>query len=335
MPVPIVFPSASVGAGVTRRVIRRDIADQIGEYALCTVSAQASPAAAVEPERWVFLTELESDGLDFARLDGFWLYVATGDQAGQVRRVLEGQYHGDVGALQVDRPFADVLADGTEVELTDSLPGGRIGTTKGINECINEGLARVLVEARLALTGNGTRSINLADYSGFLKAGDQINGLYDTLWFGSSSDEPYELSGHGARVQTDGGTLTLITDYTYGTDTSFQAAVIRPGHTLVYSGGAWGNSTVGLQADDHAAAVPLHWIRAFGCRQAIKHMIVLAQRDKRLDRDERRERVADLRAMLNPWIGAAFSIKMDEFPRPLAQPTPSLVGVTSDARDWP
>jgi hypothetical protein len=336
VPVPIVLPGGTEGGGITRRVYRRDIADHIGEYALAIVSDQASASAAVEPERWVFCTALQSDGLDFTRLDGFWLYVATGAQAGQVRRVLEGQYYGDIGGLQVDRPFDDVLANETEVELTDSLPGGRAGTVKGINEALNEGMSDTLIETRLPLNGNGTRSISLVDYSDYIELGDQINGVYDTRWDGSAITGTYELSGYGARVQTDGGTLTLVTDYTYTDGTAFQAGVLRRGDTLVRTGGTWGASTTGLQSDSDAAAVPLRWGRAFGCRRAIEHMLLLTEKDKALDEQTRARKLARLELQRARWAKAASLIAQYQFPQLQSKPRTPMVGLArTDVRGWP
>lgn len=356
MPGPLILgPSvSSVASGVSLRVARRDIADQIGELAVVTVTTAASTSTSPDAARQMISLGLQADGLDPLRFDGFWAYVVDGDQAGEVRRVLGATYQGGWGDLLLDRPFSAPLAAGTEVELTDSLPaggtsGGRWLSIKTINDIIVEACKRLPVEAVISLTGDGTRSLSLADYA-FVESAEDVDMLRDR-YPGLASTDPTERSPYNWEVRGDGATKTLITDLTYASGETVEVVVRRRAHTLVRVAGTWASSTTGPTNDSDEVAVPLHWLRTWGCGKAFEAMRSYAIREKaRVARDrtlDRLEKAALLGALderigycderYGHWAGVAALLVEREFPRPSSRrTTPIVSGLYDDGgRSWP
>lgn len=328
MAAPMILPSISSGAGTTRRIYRRALGDELGEFAVLTVSATPSTGTTPDAGRQVLVTALGSDGVDVARFDGAYVYVADGAQAGEVRRVLDGTFDGPIGSLLLDRPFSAPLASGTEIELSSPLPGGRHLTIKGLNEMVNEGLSRVRVLGRLVLTGDGSYSHDLDDYP-WLTSADQIRGIYD--WFyGISTSDPALLSPYAYDVRADGAGRALQTFHAYASGDTFEVEAFVRGDRLVARSGTWAyvDDPAGLVADEDMAAAPLHWVVAFGMRQALRHLIVKTRSDRTIPRDEKNDMIAGpggYAERLRAWRMAAVKIKLEEFPQPLGRRTEPML----------
>lgn len=329
MAAPMVVPAVSGGAGGghTRAEYRRALADALGEYALLTVSATPSSAVHPDADRQVLVTALSSDGLDTGRFDQAYVYVANGAEAGSVRRVLNGTTDGAIGSLLLDRPFSAPLASGTEVELTAPLPGTRHLTTKGLNQVVDEALARIMVEVLLPITGTGSREYALAAYP-WLTDERQIIGIYDAARFGA--DQPQEPSPYGFRISANGAAGTLVVGPTYSTSETFTLRAMGPADRLVYDGSAWGYAaTPGLQADTYRGIPPVHWVVAFGMLRALQHLTSATLRDRRMGADEKAGWLADYGEQRQRWAASALAIKRHLFPKPRPHRTPALVAGTS------
>lgn len=318
MPSPIIVPTGSgIAAGILRPVYRRALGAQLGPFQTLATTALATSG---EARRHVLSSGLIDDEDERERLKGRYLYVATGDMAGHQARILSTGYHGGAGLLEVSRPFATALPTGTTVEISSPLPCEQFLDTRGLNQIVNEALERCDIEYRLALTGNGTRSLSLTDYEGFLDESNRIDALYDTTAY--AAGQPLEPSPYSARVDATGAARTLVTDYTYASGQALEVRVIRAGHTLVKSGGAWGTSSVGLTSDDQAAAVPLRWVVAAGMGKALQAWERIVRQDATMSAQDKAPILDDIANGPNGlryWRGVFARIAREQFPQPTAK----------------
>jgi len=321
---PIIIPASSTsGTGPTLFQIRQRLADELGIYHLTTVSDTGDNA---DTARVVIADEFRDDEAGYDWMGQGWLYAKNGDQAGIQRRIIsqpDAGYQGNLGAVLLARPFSSALEVGDIVEITSPLPVKRHLAIKGLNDLINEALARIWVEVRLAITGNGTSSYSLTSYS-WLKRYDQTRGIYDDLWM-DPANEP-ELSPYPYRFVTTGAGVTLVTGRTYtSADTFYLAAIVRADR-YVSDGTTWGfTASPGLLGDAYQCACPEEWAVTFAMVKALQHMTKLLMLNKRLSKDERTMAYADLMQRRQQWAAAARSIKENEFPDPVAEPTESMI----------
>lgn len=311
--IPIVgAPSASTATGPTLLTLRTALAREFMFHLETTVSTTATQG---DLTRVVLANELrdDEDGYDMTGL--MWLYARTGAQAGAGRRVVSSDagHLGPFGGVTVSRPFAAAIASGTTIDATGPLPMQQVGMVKGLQECQLEGLARIRTRARLALTGNGTRSLSLAAYP-WLTRYEQIMGLYDTLW----DDDPAtgELSPYGHRLVIDNVTRTLVTDYSYGSGETVYLDVIVRADRLVYDGSSWGYVT-SLQnvTDSYQFAVDERWALQFGLWRAARYAR-LWLKTVRMDPDRKAALLDEVQERYRSAVDACSGIKMREFPKP-------------------
>lgn len=328
--------STPTGVGTTLRSYYRRLADELGFRQLSVVS---TPATGADAARVVIADEWRDDEAGYGLPGRQWLYAAGGDQAEVQRRVLSDRrgdgedgdggvgWQGPIGALLVSRPFAAALEEADQVELTSPLPVRPIGSVKGLTDLVNEALARIWVEARVSLTGDGTREIDLAAYP-WLTTIDQMRGIYDRRQT-SVTAEPYSLSNSRYRLVTNGVTRTLITDVRYADAEAFELAVIVRGDHLVHDGSAWSYTTGGLQHDTWMAAAPIEWVCAIGMAKALQYVERLAASPlvPAGDREIYAATLlgADGRPRKRVWEYAAAKIVLEERPPPLQHPAESMI----------
>ncbi len=324
---PIIIPaSATSGTGSTLATLRHRLADELGFYASTTVT---SVAASGEAARVVLADELRDDEAGYEFLGMPWVYVVSGAQIGTQRRAL-GQpsvgYQGNYGGLFLSRPYAAALASGVTIEVTSPLPVKRHLAIKGLNDLVNEALARIWIEARISLTGNATRSYSLASYP-WLQTYEQTRGIWDSRQYGTSY--PTELSACRYRIATNGITRTLVADAIYATSETFELAVIVRADRLVYDGASWAyvaqNAAPGLLGDTYQAAAPEEWVVAIGMVKALQHLTKLTEAHRSLSDDERARVLTGIAQRRRVWALTAASIVADEMPRPLPERTEPLV----------
>lgn len=330
---PIIGPAASSAAtGVTREAYRRRLADELGSLAVLTVGSTASTSVTPDAARQLLVTALAVDQVPESNFDGYYVYATDGAQAGETRRVLEGTFDGPIGSLLLDRPFSSPLASGSEVELTSPLGGGRYLAIKGLNECINEALARIWTVGRISVTGNGTYEYSLAAYP-WITDSDQIRAIDDSLYFGSN--RPADRSPLPFRIVQSGATRTLVTSYKYSTADTFYVEAFVRGDRLVSDGSTWAyQTTPGLQNDSYQAAVPEDTVVAFAMVKALQaHRRVLLA-DARMDKQQRRELVAENERRTLSYARLAARIKREQFPRPIPEPQRG-VAIAPSWGGWP
>lgn len=314
---PIIGGAVDTAAGILRSVYRRALGAQVGPFAVYRTDGMATGG---EARRWLACSSLIDGEEDATRLGGRYVYIADGDHAGFQTRIVSTGYEGDLGYVRVTRPFPDALAPGTTFEISRDLPCEPYLDVLGLNQLVNQALDRTTIEYRLALTGNGTRSVSLAD-EGYIDQDDRIDAIFDTTAMLVGS--PLEPSPYGARIDTSGATRTLVTDYTYIADQPFEVRILRRGSTLVKSGGAWGSSSVGLASDAQAAAVPVAWVVAAGMGKALDARAALIRQDERLSRQEKADRLVEIERDSRYWRAAFARIVRDQFPQPTPRRRPA------------
>lgn len=331
--VPVSVPS---GTGVTRRRYRRRLADEMGYWFETTTSEEAAHG---DPTRVVLADELRDDesGYRFTARD--WLYVRDGDQQDTQRRIL-GQpdvgYQGARGAFVLSRPLDAALAAGVALEATSPLPCKRHLGIKGYNDLVNEALTLCRTVARITLAGNGTNAQSLAAYP-FIESTDDIHGVYDTSWLGSS-DAPTPAPGV-VGVAANGVDRTLVLGRAYGAGETYYLDVIVRADRLIYDGSSWGyiadNVTPGLAADNHQAAVPEGWVVAFGAAKGFAYLLELTEDDETLPDDVRARRLVRYDRKRAAWTRTANRIRRDAFPQMVAQARDALVSAGPWVPNWP
>ena len=294
-------------------------------FAALTVNATPSTSVTPDAERQILCTALGSDGVDTDQFDEAFVYVVDGAQAGETRKVLSGTFDGPIGSLLMDRPFSSPLASGTAFELTSPLGGGRHLTHKGLNDAINEALARIWTVARITVTGNGTYSYSLDAYP-WMTDPDQLREVSDTYFYGNI--RPAERSPFGYRIVVNGATRTLVTDALYAAAESFYLDVFVRADRYVYDGTSWAFATTpGLQTDAYQSAAPEEQVVAFAMVKALQSHRRMLLADKRLEKQQRAELLGENGRRTLTWARAAARIKRTTFPKPIPEPQRGLVGL--------
>jgi hypothetical protein len=322
---PLILPSDLSGGGIPLRTYRNPLADELGFLLETSVRVAAAHTSA---RRVVLADDFRDDeaGSELLPGGGGYLYVRTGDEAGTQNRIIatsEAGYDGPRGMVTLARPFAAPLAAGTVVEVTSPLPVKRYGGVKGLDDCINEALARLPVIARITLTGSGYDQYSLEDYP-WLTHEDQIVGIYDRS-SGASSLYALAPSAYGFRIDGDGVARTLVTERTYSAADTVELAVAVPGDRLIYDGAQWTYAAEpGLQDENDRGAAPEHWVVAFGMVKALQFLerMVLRQGG---DREARLDAVREIRDRKDTWDLTAKRIMLHEFPRAVARRTGSAL----------
>lgn len=313
--------------------LRHELADQLGTYGSYRVSAVATGG---EPARYVLADELRDDEESRSQFAGGYVYAASGNQQGRVRRILQEGYEGPFGALRLSRPYDAALAVGTTIELTHPLPVTRHLAVKGLNQIIDEALERLRVRARIPLAGNGTRMYSLAAYP-WLTRYEQTDGIYDYGWGGlSAALDPPILSPYPYSIRTDGATITLETGWQYATTATFYLSVLVPANRLIFDGTIWGYNPLGLQADTDQAAAPVQWVVAFGMVKGLVYLRRLTRKDKTLSKDEQAEALAEIAERLQSAGNTVKKLIRDTLPLPNPEaPQPMVVGPMTQSSAYP
>lgn len=309
----IIGPTATVGTGTSLGTLVDELADQLGLFLPTTVS---SLVAAGDTTRYVLADDFE----DADNTPGGWgpsyLYVVDGVSAGFQSRIQDAGDLGHLGGVRLARALPAALEVNTSLKITSPLPVRRYRNVKGLDQCIDEALGRVWVEARLPLTGNGTRTYDLASYA-YLADELQALGIYDQRTCRSSG--VLELSLAGYRFVRDGAAFSLVTDLTYSASEAFELALLVRADRLVYDGSAWSYVAYdqrGLRdhADYQTAADP-KWVLAAAMVKALeawRKLAVLAGREQ--DRPAAAAIVADIDDRRRHWVGVEAAIRRTVLP---------------------
>lgn len=336
MALILIQPSTTVtGSGPTLIDLVNRLADELGYRLTTTVSTQATTG---EATRIVLANEARDDetGGDGAwDFMGEWLYAFSPTFTGTQRRILNQDgvgWQGNLGAMLVSRPFSSALLAGTSITVTSPLPVRRHLGVLGLVECLNQGLAKIWVPARITLTGNGTYEYDLAAYPWLEQALDQMRGIYDAVWQPTTISP--QLSGFGYRVVTNGVTRTLVTDFLYSSGQTFYLDVVVRGDRLIYDGASWSYvTTPGLVHDADQTAAPVHWAIAFGMVQALRFLTRwLGQR--RMDASHKQALMADVTERRQNWTRAARLIMQSEFPALVPRPRKPILPMLGTAASW-
>lgn len=333
MPVPLIVPADLSGGGIALPRYRTLLADELGFYLETSVTAAAAHG---EARRVVLADDFRDDelGADLVPGGGGYLYVRTGDLAGTQSRFVdrrEAGYQGGRAAAVLARPLAAPLETGTAVCVTSPLPVKRYLAVKGLDDCVNEALARLPAVARLTLTGAEANRIALGEYP-FLTDADQILSVSDRS--GVNADDAASPGGRPFRIDASGTTRHVVFERAYGTSETVEVALTLPGDRLVYDGASWSYVTdadarPGLLGEAYRAAVPEHWVLAFGMVLALRFLERLALRRRDLERQERLDLVGEIRDRRAQWAATGLHLRLHEFPRPVSWQPSRAIGRTA------
>lgn len=302
----IVTPAAVVGTGTALGTLVDELADQLGLFLPTVVSGLV---ASGDTTRYVLADAFE----DADNTPGGWgpsyLYVVDGVCAGTQSRVQGDGDLGHIAGVRLARALPAALEVNTSLKITSPFPVKRYRNVKGLNQCIDEANGRIPVQVRLPLTGNGTRSYDLAAYD-YLSDDLQAFGIYDQRLTRSSG--VLELSGAPFRFVRDGASFSLITEVTYATSETFELALLVRADRLIYDGSAWqfvAYANRGLRDHDaYQTAADPKWVLAAAMVKALEAWRKLATLGGR-EQDRRAVDVRDITERLRHWVGVEAAIR--------------------------
>jgi hypothetical protein len=315
MPTPLIVPTNVSGGGIALPRYRELLADELGFLQTTTVTTAATSG---EARRVVLADELRDDEAGYGLL-GTWLYVRTGVLAGTQRRILndsEAGYQGTSSAVVLSRPLDAPLAVGTVVDITGPLPIKRHLGVKGLNDCVTEGLARCPAQAilTLELTGGSSNRLSLDDYP-WLTHVDQILTISEYYGVvGANTAHPTTLP---YSIATNGVSRELVLGRQYSADETVEIQATLSGDRLIYDGTTWDYRTEnpGLHDDNDRAVIPEHWATTFGMSRALRFLYRWVRDNRQMNRDEKRDMLADLMIERQKWASACMVLRDQEFPR--------------------
>jgi hypothetical protein len=313
----LIVSPATLG-GTTRRRYRETLADELGSRLETTVT---QVAVAGEASRVVIADELRDDEQGWGWDDQMWAYVLDGDQADTQRRVIrqpEVGYRGADAMLLLSRPTDEALAVGDAIEVTSPLPSKTIGHVAGLNQIVDQALARLPAVATVTTTGDGSDRLSLDGYP-WLASDGQILGIYDRD--GVTGTDAAQPSGLPFRIDADGATRHLAFGRSYSATETIEIRASLPGDHLIYDGSAWGypTGTPGLLGEAYRAAVPEPWVLTFGMVLALRVLERLTARRRDIDRQTRMDLLAEIRGRLETWTDAQAWLLRTDIPRALAR----------------
>lgn len=251
MPTPLVLPdSLNTAAGTSRRTYRHRLARELGLFMVATVTSRA---AGPELERYVISTAAQSDAAPRELFDGLFLYVTSGAEAGQQRRLVSRGWDGPLGALVVDYPFDAALAPGSTFELS-VLPAEEYLGTAGLNDLLNEALETLPVIDYTSITLTATGGVpdteySLADYEWPIKSVQAV--CYPRT--STASERRREMPRRWDFVQDAEAPILSFRELPGQVGDEIDVKLHRPAHTRIRQGGIWADTTEGLADDDDEA----------------------------------------------------------------------------------
>lgn len=304
MPTPlVVYGGTSAAEGTALGAIRPRLAAMLGHFTLGTVTTQA---ASLDADRQVISTQLQSAELPPAHLDGLYLYVRDGAEAGAQRLVQGGAYDGPYGVATVDQKYASgPLAPGTAFELS-VLPARAWHGMTGLNDCINLGLETLglidLIQETIVADADGQATTQI-DLSGLPWQIAAVDAVYYPRT-STTAERRREMPRCWDFVQDAENTTLSFRYLPANIGDVIEVKVRRPATTRIKVGGVWGDATAGLVDDSDAclydagavvsAALPIALERL-----ALRYALGSPERAK-LEGDARAQRIA---AGINRFYG--------------------------------
>ena len=297
MSYPLITPSVSSSStvtGVSLARYRNRLSKTLGYFATGTVTTRTS---SLEAEKFVIAATLKSDQVPPEHFDELFLYVTSGDQAGQQRRLVDGAFDGPNGALRVDAAFTAALAADTTFEIA-VVPAVRCLGIGGTNEAINWSLETLPIVDVVPVVSDGTRRVTVSQYTWPVKG---VQGVYRPI---SVSDERLCLTSQRATFVNDAESPYVQLDCAVTSGTTFYLGLLRPASTRIQQNDVWGDSTSGLVNDSDAALYDEATVVTQARPEALRRMAMThprgsAQRNDILAEAEDAMR----RAALSKWYG--------------------------------
>lgn len=270
--------------------------NQLGPWTLLTTSSASAAADQL------VIADLSDVDLDTKAHNSAYAYLCDGALAGQQRRVKKGGFTASSGTLTMARAFTGVPAIDVDVELLSRLPAIRdeLGRT-GLRECINWSLEQCPQVVRFDFTGVSNQYQYPLEAYPWLTDAVQVGPVYDPVI--TTGLNPLAHVG-GARLRLNGELPLLELDSPFATGDTFAVDLMIPGDRWIRTGGAWGQSDLGLVADDDEALVDRRLVEQVALAYAFRALGNLTEpreSDYWLRRAEQQERRA---AWIRFWSSA-------------------------------
>jgi hypothetical protein len=264
----------------TRRGYRRAVMEsgRLGRYRRVTISETADPDDDSDALKRLICASLINPDRDESFFNTAFAFVASGAEVGEQRRVKRDSFINTAGSLLVVRDYDAPIEAGTVVEFLWRLPADSEDGMPGVHDLINRALDELWTIDRIPLTTVANqRNYSLSDYP-WLNDQDQIGSIYGPIADAETENPRRWLGGGHIRPDADVGVLEL--DVPFSTDDeTFWLEVARPDKRWIKSGGAWGSSNVGLQAEDDEALADPRLVTEFVLAFAFEALIGQAADD--------------------------------------------------------
>lgn len=235
--------------------LRRAVAGAIGAHGVFTATG-GSTSTAICPTAFAS-TELHAGSFPYV-----WLYVPGATGTAQRRIKKDGLTNTTTGTITLDGTLTTAISNGTVFELFGRLPASQAAAgvggaaVRGIHECINETLKRVLVTRVVTITlTSGTRDYSLASIAG-LDRPERLVEVRVTNADGSSRNVVDRYEGpHRWTFQdnVEGPNLHFHAPWTFTSGTYTLNVECRvPAFNHIRVSGTWASSTVGLVNESDA-----------------------------------------------------------------------------------
>jgi hypothetical protein len=202
----------------------------------------------------VYSADLIGSNPNATAYDNTWIYIATGNHAGQQRLASNGGFDDAAGTVQLVSAFdAAVPAAHTIWEVHSKLPAIEANRTLGLREVLNQALEVMWTIKRETFTGDGTEMFLVGEGRDWLTSEAQIVDVYVPA-DSTGTYRPYS-AGKGYQFRYNAEAPRLEGAALDADEAGWELEVIRPAHTWIKHGGAWGDSLVGLQDDDDETMV--------------------------------------------------------------------------------
>lgn len=235
----------AISSATNLRSLRRKLMQRLGGYAIATTTG------ATDGKRLRSSTLADDELSDDTYGEG-WIYVNTGDNAGQCARASNHGFIPEVGEIEITRTLANNFVVGVEFEWSSRLPAIQMGKMAGLREVINQALDVLWMISRETYPTVDGFQTDMNDYDWLRRASQIIQVEHP----GSGTDWPISYAGqYGYRYDADRPKL-IGPSVTQDEADDFRIAAYRPLSTWLKRGGVWQDANGLVDDADQALGDP-------------------------------------------------------------------------------
>lgn len=239
-PWPVAPQITTTGDGARRsyKNCRRMLARKLSSLQVITTTADGNDAGTT------LISRALANQVDANRHRSWWAMPSDGVSRGEVRSIGENALNPSSGQLAIVPAYLSMIVQGTQVELHQKLPPDEsVGPPIGLRQCLNMALAECWVLDRLAVTGTGAVTMDLASLGDWIDPA-AIYELYGPTLAGVAA---YPYGQFSARADAAVVALDVVG---LSAGASVDVALTRPGDTYIKVNGVWTDNQQGFANDD-------------------------------------------------------------------------------------